>query len=127
ERLSALVRRHAPAVRELAPCGVGELMGVIARLSAVVGTDSGPKHLAAALGVPTYTWYGPTHPDTWSPPGEMHGAWWTSLPCRACDRTRCPHWNCMPELSVEHAAKRVLDHLERHERSAADLRAAAGA
>ena len=64
-----MVRRHAGAVRELPPCGVGELMAVIERLAAVVGTDSGPKHLAAALGVPTFTWYGPTHPDTWSPPG----------------------------------------------------------
>lgn len=125
--VSAVVRRHAGAVRELPPCGVGELVGVIDRLAAVIGTDSGPKHLAAALGVPTYTWYGPTHPDTWSPPGAMHGWWWTSLPCRGCDRTRCPHWNCMPGLTAERAAQRVMDHLERHERTAADLRAAAGA
>jgi ADP-heptose:LPS heptosyltransferase len=124
---SSVVRRHAPAIHELPPCGVGELMSVIARLSAVVGTDSGPKHLAASLGVPTFTWYGPTHPDTWSPPGAMHGAWWTPLPCRGCDRTRCPHWNCMPGLSSDRAAALVLEHLERHDRAAADLRAAAGA
>jgi ADP-heptose:LPS heptosyltransferase len=124
--VSETVRRHAAGLRELPPCGVGELMGVIERLGAVVGTDSGPKHVAAALGVPTYTWYGPTHPDTWSPPGAQHGWWWTSLPCRGCDLTRCPHWNCMPGLSPEQAADRVLEHLERHERAAADLRAAAG-
>ena len=127
ERVSAVVRRHATQARELPPCGIGELMAVIEQLAAVVGTDSGPKHLAAALGVPTFTWYGPTHPDTWSPPGAMHGAWWTPLPCRGCDRTRCPHWNCMPGLTAERAAKLVLEHLERHERAAAGLRAAAGA
>ena len=126
-RISETVRRHAPEVRELPPCGVGELMGVIERLGAVVGTDSGPKHVAAALGVPTFTWYGPTHPDTWSPPGARHGSWWTPLPCRGCDLTRCPHWNCMPALAVEEAARRVLEHLERHERTTADLRPAAGA
>jgi ADP-heptose:LPS heptosyltransferase len=127
ERVSAVVRRHAAQLRELPPCGVGELMGVIEQLAAVVGTDSGPKHLAASLGVPTFAWYGPTHPDTWSPPGAMHGAWWTSLPCRGCDRTRCPHWNCMSGLAADHAAKLVLEHLERHERAAAGLGAAAGA
>jgi ADP-heptose:LPS heptosyltransferase len=125
--IAAAVRRHASAVRELPPCGVGELMGVIARLAALVGNDSGPKHVAAALGVPTFTWYGPTHPDTWSPPGSMHGWWWTPLPCRGCDRTRCPHWNCMTGLAADRAAERVLEHLERHERAASDLRPAAGA
>ena len=127
EAVSATVRRHAPAIRELPACGVGALAAVIARLGAVVGTDSGPKHVAAALGVPTYTWYGPTHPSTWSPAGAAHAHWWTALPCRACDRTSCPHWNCMPGLSVAEAARRVLEHLERHERSAAGLGAAAGA
>jgi ADP-heptose:LPS heptosyltransferase len=122
-----VVRRHAPAIRELPPCGVGELVAVIATLAAVVGTDSGPKHAAAALGIPTFTWYGPTHPDTWSTPGEAHGRWWTSLPCRGCDRTACPHWNCMPGLSAAHATRLVLDHLDRHERPASDLGPAARA
>ena len=127
EPVTATVRRHAPAVRVLPPCGVGELAAVIGELGAVVGTDSGPTHLAASLGIPTFTWYGPTHPETWSPPGAIHGRWWTPLPCRGCDRTECPHWNCMPGLTADQAARLVHEHLERHERSAADLGAAAGA
>ena len=127
DAVTGTVRRLEPRVRVLPPCDVGALVSVIGMLSAVVGTDSGPKHVAAALGVPTFTWYGPTHPATWSPPGDIHGRWWTPLPCRACDLTSCPHWNCMPGLTPERAARLVLDHLERHERSAADLRAAAGA
>ena len=92
-----------------------------------VGTDSGPIHLAAAFARPTFAWFGPTDPDTWAPRGDAHDAWRTTLPCRGCDRTRCPHWNCMPELTAEAAAARVLAHLERHGRAAADLRPAAGA
>ncbi|MBI1798074.1 MAG: glycosyltransferase family 9 protein [Candidatus Eisenbacteria bacterium] len=125
--LARSIRRHAPLTRELPSCGVGELASVISELGAVAGTDSGPKHLAASLGVPTITWYGPTHPDTWSPPRGPHAWWRTSLPCRGCDRTVCPHWNCMPELSAEHAAELVLDHLERHERSTSDFGSAARA
>lgn len=113
-RLTAL----APATHVLPACGTGELAAVIAKLRAVVGTDSGPRHLAAALGVPSFSWFGPTHPDTWNPPGEEHGYWRTDLPCRACDLTSCPHWNCLPTLAPGDGAALVLAHLERHPRHA---------
>jgi lipopolysaccharide heptosyltransferase II len=109
-RLAAL----APGARTLRAPDVAALAGVIAGLAAVVGTDSGPRHLAAALGVPTFAWFGPTHPDTWNPPGDRHGFVRTELPCRACDRTQCPHWSCMPGLDPERVSLRVLDHLARH-------------
>jgi ADP-heptose:LPS heptosyltransferase len=114
----ALTRRlvsHAPGVRVLPPCGVAALAAVIARLRAVVGTDSGPRHLAAAFGVPSFAWFGPTHPATWNPPGAMHGFWRTSLPCRGCDLTRCAHWNCLPGLDPAQGAALVLAHLEAHQ------------
>ena len=116
-RLEAL----APGIAALPPCDVGALAAVIGALGAVVGTDSGPRHIAAALGVPSFAWFGPTHPDTWSPPGAAHGAWRTELPCRGCDRTVCPHWNCLPGLAPEHAAALVLRHLEAHGRSPSGL------
>ena len=106
----------APPVRVLPSCGVAALAAVIERLRAVVGTDSGPRHLAAALGVPSFAWFGPTHPDTWNPPGEAHGYWRTELPCRACDLTACPHWNCLPSLAPDRGSALVLAHLERHAR-----------
>ncbi len=127
EAVADTVRRHAPGVSHLPPCGVADLAAVITRLGMVVGTDSGPKHLAAALGVPTFTWYGPTHPDTWSPPGPAHASWWTPLPCRGCDRTACAHWNCMPGLDAGRGTRLVLEHLERHERTTSALRSPAGA
>jgi len=116
ERLTQRIQRLAPGVHVLPPCGVAALAAVIGRLRAVVGTDSGPRHLAAAFGVPSFAWFGPTHPDTWNPPGELHGYWRTSLPCRGCDRTTCPHWNCLPGLSAQEGARLVLEHLELHGR-----------
>ncbi len=117
----------APELRVLPDCEVAAMVAVIARLRALVGTDSGPRHVAAAFGVPTYSWFGPTHPDTWNPPGAAHGFWRTALPCRACDLTRCPHWNCLPGLDPNRAGDLVLAHLERHGRPAADLGPAARA
>lgn len=125
EALVRSLERLAPGVRTLPPCGVVPLAAVIERLAALVGTDSGPRHLAAALGVPTFAWFGPTHPDNWNPPGEAHGRWFADVPCRGCDRTQCPHWVCMPSLTPAHARALVLDHLERH--AGAALRPAAGA
>lgn len=119
ERTGQDLMALAPGVAALPPCDVGVLAAVIERLAAVVGTDSGPRHLAAALGVPTYAWFGPTHPDTWNPPGDLHGFLRTDLPCRGCDRTRCPHWNCMPGLAPEDVSLRVLDHLARYGRTSA--------
>ncbi len=120
ERVSATVRGIAPGVAVLPPCDVAGLVAVIAVLGAVVGTDSGPRHVAAALGVPTFAWFGPTHPAGWTPPGPAHAYWWTELPCRGCDRTTCTHWNCLPSLAPAAAAERVLAHLESHGRIGAD-------
>jgi ADP-heptose:LPS heptosyltransferase len=111
-RLAAL----APGTITLRAPDVAVLAGAIAPLRALVGTDSGPRHLAIAFDVPTYTWFGPAHPDAWTPASPRHGYWRTSLPCRACERTVCPHWNCLPALSPGEAAERVLAHLAQHGR-----------
>ena len=37
--------------------------------NAYLGNDSGPTHLAAALGLPTIALFGPTNPHIWSPRG----------------------------------------------------------
>ncbi len=116
EGVLARVAALAPGTRTLQANDVAELAGAIAPLRALVGTDSGPRHLAVAFDVPTYTWFGPAHPDAWTPAGSRHGYWRTSLPCRACERTVCPHWNCLPALPPGEAAERVLAHLARHER-----------
>jgi ADP-heptose:LPS heptosyltransferase len=114
EAATARLARLVPRARVLPPGDLGTLAGVIERLSGVVGTDSGPRHLAAALGVPSFAWFGSSHPGIWNPPGAQHGFWWSDLPCRGCGRTSCPHWNCLPSLDAPLAARLVVDHLARH-------------
>jgi ADP-heptose:LPS heptosyltransferase len=46
-----------------------ELLGELLSARAFVGNDSGPGHLAAILGVPTLTLFGPTDPARWKPLG----------------------------------------------------------
>ena len=106
EGVAATMARLAPGIRLLPPCDVGTLGAVIERLGAVVGTDSGPRHLAAALGRPTFAWFGPTHPDTWNPAGSGTApggrtcpagaatarAARTGVACRRSSRRRRPGW-----------------------------------
>ena len=132
ERVTAALTDLAAPLPVLPPCDVAVLVAVIEHIGAVVGTDSGPRHVAAALGKPTFGWFGPTHPDTWTTPDPRHGTWWSPVPCRGCDRTACPHWNCMPMLTPDAAVAAVSAHLARCAISpghgtAADLGARAGA
>ncbi|MBL9030791.1 MAG: glycosyltransferase family 9 protein [Phycisphaerae bacterium] len=64
EVVSAVVGGIGAGAASLAACGgtIGSLMGVLAsgRARIMVTNDTGPRHLAAALGVPVVTLFGPT-------------------------------------------------------------------
>jgi heptosyltransferase-1 len=47
---------------ELVACGVAELIALTRRAALVIGGDTGPVHLAAALGRPVVALFGPTDP-----------------------------------------------------------------
>ena len=89
------------------PTTWGELAALLERASLLVSNDSGPKHAAIALGVPTVTIFGPTNPGAWHPPAGPHAAVEaTGLPCLHCNETRCPlpgeqYLRCMRDVSVE--------------------------
>ena len=55
--------------RRLSPAGPVELAGALAGARLYVGNDSGPGHVAAAVGTPTISLFGPTDPRVWRPLG----------------------------------------------------------
>ncbi len=59
----------AGGAAEVFPCGLEELAGVVGRAAVVIGGDTGPVHLAAALGVPVVALFGPTDPARTGPQG----------------------------------------------------------
>jgi len=96
-------RMSAPSL--LAPrLGWQELGALVKRCSLWIGNDSGPKHLAVALGVPTVTVFGPTNPKTWHPPEGPHAMVEVDgLACLHCNANVCPlpgerHMRCMLDL-----------------------------
>lgn len=112
--LTGAVVARAPAALDLGGgTDLGGLAAVLSLCDLVVTNDTGPMHLAAALGVPTVTLWGPSEPGEVSPPGEEHAqVTGPGLPCKPCYKNACPrsgagtllpqaHEECMRLLEVE--------------------------
>ena len=96
---------------------VAGLMGLMRRCSAFVANDSGPMHLARAVGVPTLAIFGSTDPGMFA--WEGHHAAFAGLPCSPCSfygRDICPkgHLRCLTDLAPD-AAWAALEVLLRSE------------
>ncbi len=62
------------------PQTVRELIALIDRVALLIGNDSGPGHLAAFCGVPTFTLFGPQLPE-WFAPLHPAAEWMEGKPC----------------------------------------------
>ncbi|RMG44527.1 MAG: glycosyltransferase family 9 protein [Candidatus Dadabacteria bacterium] len=94
-------------------CGrtsITELVAVIKSLSVCTGPDSGPAHIAAAVGTPYVSLFGPTDPDRVAPQGYRHFVVRAKLPCSPCNRRVCPGLNrlCMRLISVEQVYQTLM-------------------
>lgn len=83
----ARIRELAGPHPVCAGLGLRALAGALRRCALFVSVDTGPGHLAGALGVPTLVLYGSTAPDRTGPPGAA--ALEGSAPCRPCLGHRC--------------------------------------
>lgn len=71
----------APCTAWAGTMPVREMAAFLACAEGFVGNDSGPMHIAGALGLPTVGLFGPTNPARYGPPGHR------SVTFRRCD---CP-------------------------------------
>ncbi len=95
---------------------VNELAAVLARCDLVLSGDSGPLHMAVALGRPTVSVYGPTDPGISGPyprPGQTAIVLRTGIGCSPCynalSTAECPYGNtaCMHHLTVDRMDRAV--------------------
>ncbi len=84
-----------------------ELLCVLEQADLVISNDSGPMHLAAALGIPQIAVFGATHPALgFGPLNPKAIVISMDLECQPCSlhgEECCPlgHFNCMNSISVE--------------------------
>jgi heptosyltransferase-1 len=67
EELAEAVRQASGKTAHLLKCSVGELIAIMRHTRLFIGGDTGPMHLAAALGVPVVALFGPTSPERTGP------------------------------------------------------------
>ena len=113
----------ADAVQAAAPAPIPSLVGrdspallpaLIAELDALVGADSGPAHVAAAVGVPAVTLFGPTDPRLTAPLGPGQRALWHQAACGPCFLRECPiDHRCLLAIEVAEVEAAVMTALER--------------
>ncbi|MGL4420478.1 MAG: lipopolysaccharide heptosyltransferase II [Gemmataceae bacterium] len=100
-----------PRVRSLATenVSIGLTKAIIRRFTAMVSTDSGPRHFAAAFDIPIVALFGPTHFDWTNTAFARETALQLKLDCGPCQQRVCPlgHHRCMTELTPA----KVLDAL----------------
>lgn len=92
--------------------GLGALGALYARCAAVVVADTGPLHVAAAVGTRAVGLFGPTDPGRTGPYGEGHRVVRADLDCVPCRAKRCLRTDrpraCMEDLTPETVAAAVL-------------------
>jgi ADP-heptose:LPS heptosyltransferase len=68
-----------------------ELAALLSLCDVLVTNDTGPMHLASAVGTPTVTLWGPSDPAEVCPTGPGHvGVSGPGLACRPCFKNECP-------------------------------------
>ena len=93
---------------------VSQLAAAIARCSLFVTNDTGPMHVADAVGVPIVAVFGPTDWITTPPYGNTHAIVRHEIECAPCLKRVCPlgHHDCMEKLEVGVVEKACLERLK---------------
>ena len=92
-----------------APANVGGLAALQAQFDAFLCHDSGPMHVAAAVGTPVVALFGSQNATIWRPLGERHTVLQTALPCTClgaaapspCTPTDSYRSYCVRKLTVD--------------------------
>lgn len=110
----AAIAGAAPGVTDLTgSTDLVELAALLAQAALVVTVDTGPMHLAAALGRPVVAVFGPTNPVRTGPYGAGHVVLTAGLDCQPCYRRRCRDVRCLAAVPAETVTEAALDVLGR--------------
>ncbi len=79
------------------------MVAAVASCALVITNDSGPMHIAAALGVPVVAMFGPTDEQRSGPWGDGHAVIVRDPGCRPCYNSECIEQGhpCMQRIDVE--------------------------
>jgi lipopolysaccharide heptosyltransferase II len=114
----------APSAALVGDTRLAELAAVISLAPVIITNNTGPAHIAAAVGTPVVDLYALTNPQH-TPWGVPSRVLFHDVPCKFCYRSVCPelHHDCLRKVSpqaVVRAALELLDDIGRADREDAD-------
>ncbi|MDH5466624.1 MAG: glycosyltransferase family 9 protein [Candidatus Aminicenantes bacterium] len=98
---------------------LGNLLALIQTCQLLICNNSGPLHMATAVGTPTVSTMGPTIPKRWWPRGAKHQVIRKNLPCMPCNEGYCrlKTLDCMKSITVEDMLEAVEHQISRIKKS----------
>lgn len=104
---------------------MGELGGVLSQAPVLISNNTGPVHIAAALGTPVVDLYALTNPQhaPWGTPSRVLSH---DVPCKNCYKSVCPegHHNCLRLVTPDQVIQATRDLLAETRRPGAVLQPA---
>lgn len=93
--------------------GLVQTGGLLAEMDLIISNDSGPIHMAAAIGTPVLALFGPTDPRRTGPYGASHRVIQSDEECAPCYRRICrqANGNCMAGIAVRTVLSAALEML----------------
>jgi predicted lipopolysaccharide heptosyltransferase III len=95
---------------------LAELAGVLSVSGLHIGVDSAAPHIAAAVGTPTITIYGPSNWRDWAPVGDQHRVIVPDMDCVPCQKKGCDgleRSRCLETLNADRVQKVIREELEK--------------
>ncbi len=108
-QVQGLTRRELPVVNLVGRTDVKQLAALLRECDALVTADSGPMHLATAVGTPNVALFGSTDPAVTGPYDDVSRVLYKNLPCAPCGNhpTCNGRYDCMRQITPEEAALAV--------------------
>jgi lipopolysaccharide heptosyltransferase I len=117
EALAARIAGETGALDTVGRFSLRELAALLGQAALVLSCDSGPLHLAVAMGTPVIGLYGPSDPGRTGPYGQANWvlSGWGGSRCRSCRRW-CgdPYTPCMRSISPEMVFDKIEKRLGGH-------------
>jgi heptosyltransferase-1 len=112
------VQMKTPMIRTNGEGGLKALAALYERARVVISTDTGPMHIAAAVGTPVVAIFGPTSPQRTGPYGPGNLVLRSGVPCSPCFSKRCiarevEPMACMRRISADDVVAAVVGVLGR--------------
>ncbi|MFO7554350.1 MAG: lipopolysaccharide heptosyltransferase I [Desulfobacterales bacterium] len=103
----------APAVNLAGETTLKMLAALYAKADVVISTDTGPMHLAVAMGTPVVALFGPTAPWRTGPFGSGHQVVTAGQACAPCFKRHCQTYDCMTLISIDQVFNAVSQIIEK--------------